>query len=241
MPPVKFAIVGFACDGSRVPWDDPTWEIWGLNSGHLRPGLFLRPDGRFRADRWFQIHPPFANDPGEIDWLERLDARAQAGEDGVLTYVRPEDMAHWKRAYPHAARASLLVPFPINLIRAEFPGGWFANTFCLEIALALHWRATEIALHGVECTTYGREVAVERPAVAFWMGACWAYGVQLTIGMDTMSYGPAAPAYGFDYWAEARRAAEITAMVLPPRADLDAENLDTIAAVDTAEDALRAV
>lgn len=242
------AIVGLADTGRDAPWDDPTWEVWGLNGGHLRtPGFFVRVNGArfggprvsFRADRWFQIHPPTACDLDELDWFQRLN---DGDVPPVRTYVRPVDLAYWSKAYPQAAAAQLLVPFPIDVVRHEFAGGWFANTFCLEAALAIAEGATAIGFFGVECGGYGRELAVERPAVAEWIGIC--RGLGLTVHLPhacTLTYGKlddANPIYGFDYFTEARRAAELTALLLPPLPDLDTVNLDTPAAVAAAEDAV---
>lgn len=47
----KVAIVGFAETSWKLaPWDDPTWEIWGLN------GLHKVIKWNDRITRWFQIH-----------------------------------------------------------------------------------------------------------------------------------------------------------------------------------------
>lgn len=235
---MKVAIVGLADTGREAPWDDPSWAIWGLNGGHLRtPGFFVRVQGErvsFRANRWFQIHPPDACDADERDWLQRLN---DGDVPPVPTYVRPDDLAHWTAVYPLAAAAGLFVPYPIATIRKQFFGCWFANTFCLEAALAITEGATEIGFYGVECGGYGRELAVERPAVSQWMGICTGLGLTVHVPKDcTLSYGAAQPIYGFDYFAEARRAAELTTLLLPPLPDLDTVNLDTLTAVDAAED-----
>ena len=48
----KVAIIGFAETSWRLaPWDDPTWEIWGLNGLHK---IIKWTD---HITRWFQIHP----------------------------------------------------------------------------------------------------------------------------------------------------------------------------------------
>lgn len=223
---MKIAIVGLASTGQQAPWDDPSWEIWGLNGGHRAHGLFTRPDGTLRADRWFQIHPPEACDASEREWLQLLDA----GVYDVPTYVRAADLPFWSTTYPSAAARGRFVPFPAPPPAAR----WLANTFCLEIWFAGTLGATDIGLYGVECGGYGRELVVERPAVAYWMGIAAANGVQVH-GVNATLY-PYAPIYGLEYWAEARLAAEITALVLPKLPGVsDAVNLDTVAAVDAAE------
>lgn len=233
---VKVAIVGLSGDGSNVPWDDPSWEVWGLNGAHLRDGLFRRPDGTLRADAWFQLHPPGCLDACEIDWMDLLDG----GRIGscVPTYVLPDHLAHWQERYPRADALGMLLPYPLADIRSAFQGGWFANTFCLEVALALHRGATDIALYGTDCCGYGRELAVERPALAFWMGVVAASGTTLTNGCATFGYGAANPVYGADYLDEARAAARLTELILSDRRELDTENLDTLSAVEAVAGAL---
>ena len=65
----KVALVGFATNTLHlVPWQDPTFEIWGMNQGHMN---FQR-----RADRWFEMHlpeaTPDARDPDYLTWINQL-------------------------------------------------------------------------------------------------------------------------------------------------------------------------
>lgn len=225
----RVAIVGFGEGRTQAPYDDPSWEVWGLNAGHRVPRAWLK-DGRLRAKSWFQIHPPAGCDAGEREFLNLLNF----GHFDVPTYVQPQCLDEWRALYPHAALRGLLLPYPIDAVKAEFPGGWFANTFCLQIALALHQGVDEVGLFGVELAGYGRELAVERPAVAYWMGVCAALDVSLTVAAQ--SFFPYPEVYGFDYWQEAKRAASLTEMVLPALDRLsDGENFDTLTQIKAAE------
>jgi len=78
----KVAIVGFA-DGHRhlAPFDDPEWEIWGLNRLHqVMPGK--------RWDRWFEIHDVgmYLGEKPDEEHLAFL--RTFPGP----VYIRPQDM-----------------------------------------------------------------------------------------------------------------------------------------------------
>lgn len=228
---MKVAIIGFGPTYIHAPWDDRSWQIWGLNGGHRLPNGHARPSGEFRADMWFQIHPPEGCNAHELEWMHLLDE----GRYDVPTYVRQEDVEHWGSIYKSAAARHLFVPFPADSIRGQFKGGWFANTFCLEMALCV-WQGdvSDVALYGIECSCYGREVAVERPAVAYWQGVLAAEGIRLHVP-EGCTLAPYAPIYGLDYWDEARVAAAVTERVLPPRAEFDRVNLDTVAAVEEAK------
>jgi hypothetical protein len=231
-PPL--AIIGFGPSRVVAPWHDATVHIWGLNGGHMLPQAHVRPDG-FRADAWFQIHPPEACNLAELDWMAQLEA----GVLNVPTYVREADRAYWERTYPQAGARLLFRTFPMDVLRRKFPGAvGYANTFCLELALALLMGYTEVGLYGVECTGWGREVAVERVGLAYWIGVLHAHDVKLNLPTDTTLLYP--EIYGLDYWAEARKAADITERVLPMDLMEDRENLSTIAAVNAAEESTHA-
>lgn len=229
---MKIALVGFdPLTREDAPWDDPQWEIWGINSGHLMRGCHRRPDLTFRADRWFQIHPPTACDKGEIDWLARLDA----GEYSVPTYVRPDDMAHWRERFPSAAERGLFRPYPIVTIRTAFHGDWLVNSFCLMAAFAIHERCTDLGFYGTECRSLGRELAVERAGITYWMGVARAMGIEVHLP-DHSTLAPWKEVYGFDYWDEATEAARRTELSIDTTTRLNACNLDTLAAVQAARE-----
>ena len=232
---MKIAIVGYAGTNVHAPWDDDTWEVWGLNGAHLIEP-FIQRDERglisLRANRWFQIHPPNCTDKYERNWLEVLDEVGMRGQT-MLTYVRAEDIPEWVRRYPNAERS--LAPYPADALALAREYGWVTNTFCLEVALALSLGATDIGLYGVECGGYGRELAVEGRGLAYWIGIAMARGVTLHFPpISTMM--PYEPVYGFDYWDEAKLAADLTSMLLPIREETNTVNLDTPDAVQAAKE-----
>lgn len=221
----QVAILGMAPSWREAPWYDASWEIWQCNDAHR--GGWLGPN---HPSRWFQIHAVEGCNEGEVEWLRALNA----GHFDVPTYVSPRAIDEWFRRFPRACSTGVIVPYPLDKVRALFPYGWLANTFCLEIALALLEGVERIGVWGVECVSYGREVTVERPAVAAWLGIASARGVDVVLPPGS-TLRPYSYAYGIDYWEEARAAAELTERILPPL-DFDRDNLDTIAAVDAAEE-----
>ena len=63
----KVAIVGFASNTLHlVPWDDPAFELWGMNQAYLHCPR--------RCDRWFEMHlleaMADARDPEYLKFLQ---------------------------------------------------------------------------------------------------------------------------------------------------------------------------
>lgn len=228
----KVVVLGLGWGLDAAPFDDPSWEIWGLNGGH-RNGRIAAALDAGRIARWFQIHPPDACDASEREWFAVEDAAIAAGRSPVPIYVLPADLDAWRAVAPLVD----LRPYPVDAVRAAFPHGWFANTFCLEAALALVEGVTDVAFLGCECGGYGRELVVERAAVSRWIGYVEVLGRAHLHAETTLGY---APLYGVDYWDEARAAAAIVERILPldqseMAGELDGVNLDTVAAVDAAQ------
>lgn len=75
-------VVGFAPTSRDLPpYDekDQDVEIWGLNEAY-RHGFMVDSDGKFRADKWFQIHKPWSfqrihnrNHPNHWLWLQNIE------------------------------------------------------------------------------------------------------------------------------------------------------------------------
>jgi hypothetical protein len=137
----KVAIVGF-CDANRdlAPYEDPTWEIWGLNRG----SIFMH-----RADRWFDMHSP------EIrHWDQRRPGKHEVflrtfGGPVYLHEVDPNIPT--SLAYPLEEVAA---DINANLFRVDALGGsllpttnqpYLTSSITYEIALAIHEGFEEIA------------------------------------------------------------------------------------------------
>jgi len=152
-PRRRVAIVGFA-DSSRdaAPYDDPTWEIWGLNQLY-----------RYipRADRWFELHDDFLHDqvPG-TDYLGWL--RAQSIPVYMIRTHRPGDEGSFN--IPNAVR------YPIErTIRYLANHDYFMSTIAFMVATALQEPFEEIGLWGVDLIR-GSEWEEQRPNVEWLLG-----------------------------------------------------------------------
>ena len=177
----RVAITGAGKSLRDLPWHDDTWEIWGINNFW---NAMRDPEGRLRADRWFELHPPTTDiqDPHDMTWLRACPVPIYTTE-----------------------------PFPANPLAVVFPVGelarvyrdYFSCTFAYQIALAIHEGFEELAIHGLELA-YGtqREATVERACVDWWLGYAEGRGMRVSVpeGDHVAKHWAR---YGFDYWTEA--------------------------------------
>ena len=153
----KVALVGFASNSLHlVPWNDPEFEIWGMNQGHLN---FHR-----RAERWFEMHMPEATadirDPGYIDWLK------------VLTI--PVYMIQQYDEYPTSMR------YPIEDAIRLAGRDYFMSSVSYMMALAIMEGFQEIHLYGINLAI-GDEYFYEKPNAEWWIGKAEGMGIKVYV------------------------------------------------------------
>ena len=155
--------------------NDPLFEVWGLNLIVPMDG-----DGRFRADRWFDIHQRKAQTVDDMVWIHE--------KCPVPIYV-PEDLMG----------GPMCVRFPHERLEAIFGAVDWACTFSYQIALAIAEGYKTIALCGIELP-YGtrRERTVEWASVQFWMGVAHMSGVRFIVPPGSM-LGRHPFRYGIEY------------------------------------------
>lgn len=156
-PPRKgVAIVGFGSNTRGLaPYNDPRFEIWGLNQGH-----FFMPR---RADRWFEMHrPEYTPDMRDPDYAKFL---AELRIPVYALDVRPD--------IPWSVR------FPIERLIDKFGGlDYYTSTVAYMIALAIDEGFHEIHCYGVDLTT-DEEYAFQRPCVEWWLGTAYGRGINV--------------------------------------------------------------
>lgn len=153
----KVAIVGFATNTLHlVPWNDPDFEIWGLNQGYLHCHR--------RADRWFELHLPEATadvrDPEYLQWLSACPIPI------YMIQTAPE--------IPNSVR------FPIE--RAiEFGGrDYFTSSPAFMLALAGMEGFEEVHLYGINLAI-GDEYFFEKACAEWWIGFLEGRGVKVHV------------------------------------------------------------
>lgn len=157
----KVAIVGFATNTLHlVPWNDPEFEIWGLNQGYLHMHR--------RADRWFEMHAPEATadvrDPDYLEWLG-----AQRDFPIYMIQTNPE--------IPNSVR------FPIEqAIQYAGPSrrDYFTSSPAFMLALAGMEGFEEVHLYGINLAI-GDEYFFEKACAEYWIGLLEGRGIKVYV------------------------------------------------------------
>lgn len=176
----KVSIVGFGqANTPTAPMDDPSYEIWGLNHAN-RLGFMVDSQGRFRADRWFDLHQEHAQSEEDLAWIHTCQLPIYL--TGIFT------------GNPYA------LAYPIEQIVKHFEQDYFCSSFAYMLVLAAYEGFEEIRLDGIDLC-YGRERLVERGNLEFWIGLL--RGLHYNIVIPESSSLLTHPyRYGFDYTDE---------------------------------------
>lgn len=167
----KVAIVGCSQSKSLAPFDDPSFEIWGVNN--LYPHI---P----RANRWFEIHYLSQDANGKYLRREQPEFRGQPVEQ-YLT-----QLGEWAKSHNcpvYMQKEWNLVPtaiqYPLQEILAAF-GGYFTNTVSYMIALAIYEGFEEIHVYGVDMAV-DTEYHHQRPSCEYFLGVAAGRGIKVHI------------------------------------------------------------
>lgn len=166
----KVAIVGFASSSRDLaPFDDPEWEIWGLNQLY---GYMPR-----RADRWFEIHTP-----------EMFTADIVPGTDYLGWLAECPIPVYMIEHYPSVPNS---VRYPLERM-IDFLDGMDYWTSCpaYMAALALAEGFQTIALYGIDLVVgveYQRQKACLEAILAYGMGKARGEGRPITLEIPKTS------------------------------------------------------
>ncbi len=156
----KVAIIGFA-ESCRMlaPFNDPSYEIWGLNQ------LYRHIP---RADRWFDIH---------TNWNEFV----VEGTDFVAwlqSFQGPIYMTEHHDEIPNSVR------FPLDKIIKEYNLDYFQSTPSYMIALAIMEGFTTIDIYGIDLIA-GGEYQYQKPNMEYWIGVAHGKGIEVGIPIQS--------------------------------------------------------
>jgi len=147
----KVAIIGNGLTRKHAPYEDDSWDIWGLNE-------IEQP----RVDVWFEMHPIEVQSERELKWLKRC-------KKPIYMLEKYESIP---KSYSYPLEEVLKVPGARD---------YFTCTFAYQIALALHLTYEEIGLWGMQLANgTAREQTVERMCVEWWLGLAIGKGVKVT-------------------------------------------------------------
>jgi len=161
----KVAIVGTAMTFKDAPYNDPTWEIWGLND-HW--------NNMPRYTAWFECNntacriAPVSHQPNmkRVDWLKTspVPVYMQEHYDDIPNSVR----------YPWEEINDMVGA------TGECGRDYFTNSVSYMIALAIYQGYDEIGLYGVDMAV-GSEYEKQRPSCEFWVGFGKGRGIKFFI------------------------------------------------------------
>lgn len=201
-PERRVGMVGYTSSRDEAPYDDPAWELWGMNNLHLSAGF---PTDKYA--RWYNLHDlskldlpaDKGGDPAHLAWLREehpFPIFLMDPMEGVLETPDGEPMPSLaeRTGYPAA------VTFPKLQILSQFPR-YFTNTVSWQIA-HLMWEAMrdqskllmEIGLYGIDMAV-GTEYSAQRPSVEYFLGLIQGAGVIVHLP-ETSDLLKAAELYG---------------------------------------------
>lgn len=167
----KVAIVGCSPSKSEAPFNDPSFEIWGVNN--LYPHI---P----RATRWFEIHEITATSDGTRLRRGETHFRGQP----VGQYLA--QMGEWaqkqncpvymQQAWPEVPT---VVAYPIAAVLQRF-GGYFTNSISWMLALALLEGFDVVHVYGVDMAV-DSEYHHQRPSCEYFLGLAVGLGVDVYV------------------------------------------------------------
>lgn len=155
----KLAIVGFAASSKDLaPYDDPSWEIVGVNQ------LYRHIP---RADRWCEIHHNFLEHV-----VEGTDHQKWLADAPIPIY-----MVDRIPGIPNSVR------FPIERVMHGHLD-YFTSSVAFMIALAIQEGFKEIGLWGIDLIV-GDEYFYQKPCTEFWIGVAHGKGITMTLPPTT--------------------------------------------------------
>lgn len=175
----KICILGFAATSRNLaPFNDPEWEIWGLN------GLYKEIAWPDNMARWYEFHPRHDIDSYEAGGGEDYVKFLQGLKIPLYTECKYPDIPT-SEVYPLAqicdffhigseSRRALVNP---HMIAGNIKNPYFTNSISMMVAHAIHdmlyykREIEEIAVYGVDMS-HATEYGHQKPSCEFYLGIC---------------------------------------------------------------------
>jgi hypothetical protein len=176
----KVAIVGCAETKAQAPFNDLSWELWGVNNlfGHIP-----------RWTRWFEIHS-LKYDETKKKWFRRMNPdlkkgtyewsenfRGQPVNDYIMGLQTMECPVYMQKAWPQIPGSK---PYPLKEVLDRFPRQYFTNTISWMLALAIYEGFEEINVYGVDMAV-DSEYHYQRPSCEYFLGMAEGLGIKVHI------------------------------------------------------------
>jgi len=156
---MKVCIVGMSPSCDKAPWDDPTWQKWGLpwHDGYWR-----------KCDRLFEMH--------DIRLLE--SEHSGRGENYI------QDLKECGvPLYMHEEYFDGVTQYPFEEV-LESVGDYFNSSIAYMMALAVHEVAEEISIFGVDMKG-DDEYGYQKPNMEYLIGFARGKGIKVNILEDS--------------------------------------------------------
>jgi hypothetical protein len=157
MMPKRVALIGTAPSSAQAPWNDPTWEIWGVG---------LRPAIGTRADRWFELHRLDGEPP---EWAAEWRRRIREGPDKCPLWM----------FYPEHDLGQDVVTMDATLLSQKYGSFFMTSSFSWMMAQAIEEQRPEIGLWGVDME-YGTEYRQQRVGLRHFIDLAKVVGIPVT-------------------------------------------------------------
>lgn len=196
----KVAIVGFSeTTRALAPYDNPEYEIWGLNEEYHYPWMK-------RFDRWFQLHPRWdysrtnnLNDPNHFAWLQNIEGVCSFCKGVGKMPNQPEqdcmfcDHGYFKPisregvpVYMQEAWDDIpgSITYPLEEITARFIPHlgyqYYTSSPVYMLAMAMMLDFKEIELYGFEMGS-NTEYHYQRACFEYWIGLAQGLGYKVSL------------------------------------------------------------
>jgi hypothetical protein len=138
----KVAIVGFAPSWTSTPWDDETFDIWGINELYMQ--MIAKYGKECRYTHWWEIHNPYSpskNSPKHHAWMAKCKVPMfmnKRYEEFPTSVVIPKD--------------NIIDFYNQNFVIGEVGSSYsdYSNQISVMLALAIMMDYKEIHVYGVD-------------------------------------------------------------------------------------------
>jgi len=172
----KIALIGTASSAEKAPYNDDSWEIWGVSA---------RGNYVTRANRWFELH---RLDGEPEDW-------ADLWRKTMKTFTHDVELL---MLYPENDLGPLVNPYPTQRISERFGTYFMTSSFAWMMALAIDELRPEdgssvegeIGIWGVEME-YATEYKQQRNGFRHFIDLARVLGIKVTrLASGGLSYEP---------------------------------------------------
>jgi hypothetical protein len=172
----KVCIVGFAQSWDETPFDDETFDIWGINELYMQVRQKYGKDRRFT--HWFEIHNPMSptrNIPYHHEFLKKWDKP-------VLMQKHYE----WIPNSIPIPKDTIIDFFNQNFIIDACGGSFsdYSNQISVMTAMAIMMGYDEIRIYGVDMAQWS-EYAWQRSSCQFFIGYAAGMGIKVLVPLTS--------------------------------------------------------